>query len=67
MVPKTAAEAGTDPPFNATVVVAQLPALVVVSPVKAGSWLHVAEPDRSLNAGCVAAGTPAVEIVLIHL
>ena len=67
LVPITLAEAGTDPPFNALVVVAQSPAVVVVSPVRAGSWAHVIEPVRSENAGCAVPGTPKVLMLLINL
>lgn len=48
------------------VVVTEDPALLVVSPVSAGSCEEESEPLTSLKAGCVEAGNPPVETLLIH-
>ena len=53
------------PPIEPTVVASE-PALLVMSPVWAGSCAACSEPDRSVNAGCEMLGTPEVEIALTH-
>jgi len=58
--------AGTLVPFTLDVVVTIDPALVVVSPVKGGSWDAVSEPAMSPNAGWIEFGIPVVEMELIH-
>jgi hypothetical protein len=50
-VPTNGALVGTEPPLIFAVVVAQEPAVVVVSPVRAGCCVQAKEPERSLNPG----------------
>ena len=66
LVPTKFADVGTNAPLIPLVVVAQLPAEDVVSPVRAGCWEQASEPERSEKPGCVELGTPEVEMLLIH-
>jgi hypothetical protein len=57
---------GTLVPFTLDVVVTADPALLVVSPVKAGNCVVASEPEISLKAGWAELGIPPVEMLLIH-